>query len=143
MTDARILVIIPTYPDAETLPRTVPRVREPHDRHDRPAVDGASPDGTGPRAAATAAPAVGAGRGSGVDSGPAHARIGRGAESNRSPKFSEPRLPDRLYGAESWRAKPRPTQLSNPPARVSPAAGAGSITMLPIPFVANAMFPAA
>ena len=58
------------------------------------------------------------------------------------------RPPDQLCGGEFWRAKPRPTQLSNSPARISPAGCAtylcaGGITMLPIPFLANAMFPAA
>ena len=49
-------------------------------------------------------------------------------------------------GQRSFRAwlERRSTQLSNSPARVSAAGGAGGITIpVPIPFVANAMFPAA
>lgn len=47
MTDARILVIIPTYDEAENLPRIVPRVLEQDARIDVLVVDDASPDGTG------------------------------------------------------------------------------------------------
>lgn len=55
MTDARILVIIPTYDEAENLPRIVPRVLEQDDRIDVLVVDDASPDGTGAIADALAA----------------------------------------------------------------------------------------
>jgi len=47
MTDPRILVIIPTYNEAENLPRIVPRVLEQSDTIDVLVVDDASPDGTG------------------------------------------------------------------------------------------------
>ena len=47
MTDSRILVIIPTYDEAENLPRIVPRVLEQDERIDVLVVDDASPDGTG------------------------------------------------------------------------------------------------
>lgn len=47
MTDPRILVIIPTYDEAENLPRIVPRVLEQGDSIDVLVVDDASPDGTG------------------------------------------------------------------------------------------------
>ncbi len=43
----RVLVIIPTYDEAENLPRIVPRVLEQDDRIDVLVVDDASPDGTG------------------------------------------------------------------------------------------------
>jgi dolichol-phosphate mannosyltransferase len=43
----RILVIIPTYDEAENLPRIVPRVLEQDERIDVLVVDDASPDGTG------------------------------------------------------------------------------------------------
>lgn len=43
----RILVIIPTYDEAENLPRIVPRVLEQDPRIDVLVVDDASPDGTG------------------------------------------------------------------------------------------------
>ena len=55
MTDVRILVIIPTYDEAENLPRIVPRVLEQDDRIDVLVVDDASPDGTGAIADALAA----------------------------------------------------------------------------------------
>jgi len=45
--DARILVIIPTYDEAENLPRIVPRVLEQDPRIELLVVDDASPDGTG------------------------------------------------------------------------------------------------
>jgi dolichol-phosphate mannosyltransferase len=45
--DLRILVIIPTYDEAENLPRIVPRVLEQDARIDVLVVDDASPDGTG------------------------------------------------------------------------------------------------
>lgn len=47
MTDARILVIIPTYDEAENLPRIVPRVLAQCETIDVLVVDDASPDGTG------------------------------------------------------------------------------------------------
>lgn len=47
MNDARILVIIPTYDEAENLPRIVPRVLEQDPRIEVLVVDDASPDGTG------------------------------------------------------------------------------------------------
>ncbi len=47
MSDVRILVIIPTYDEAENLPRIVPRVLEQDPRIDILVVDDASPDGTG------------------------------------------------------------------------------------------------
>lgn len=47
MTDPRVLVIIPTYDEAENLPRIVPRVLEQGDCIDVLVVDDASPDGTG------------------------------------------------------------------------------------------------
>lgn len=47
MSDRRILVIIPTYDEAQNLPRIVPRVLEQDDRIDVLVVDDASPDGTG------------------------------------------------------------------------------------------------
>ena len=47
MNDARILVIIPTYDEAENLPRIVPRVLEQDPRIELLVVDDASPDGTG------------------------------------------------------------------------------------------------
>lgn len=47
MDDARILVIIPTYDEAENLPRIVPRILEQDERIDVLVVDDASPDGTG------------------------------------------------------------------------------------------------
>ncbi len=47
MTELRILVIIPTYDEAENLPRIVPRVLEQDERIDVLVVDDASPDGTG------------------------------------------------------------------------------------------------
>lgn len=47
MNDERILVIIPTYDEAENLPRIVPRVLEQDARVDVLVVDDASPDGTG------------------------------------------------------------------------------------------------
>lgn len=47
MTDSRILVIIPTYDEADNLPRIVPRVLEQDERIDVLVVDDASPDGTG------------------------------------------------------------------------------------------------
>jgi dolichol-phosphate mannosyltransferase len=47
VTDPRILVIIPTYDEAENLPRIVPRVLEQDERIDVLIVDDASPDGTG------------------------------------------------------------------------------------------------
>lgn len=47
MADLRILVIIPTYDEAENLPRIVPRVLEQDPRIDVLVVDDASPDGTG------------------------------------------------------------------------------------------------
>ena len=50
-----------------------------------------------------------AGMGFRFDSRPAHHAIDLGTESNRSTRLSEPRPPDRLCGAEFWRAKPRPT----------------------------------
>lgn len=43
----RVLVIIPTYNEAENLPRIVPRVLEQGDNVDVLVVDDASPDGTG------------------------------------------------------------------------------------------------
>ena len=43
----RVLVIIPTYDEAENLPRIVPRVLEQDSRIDVLVVDDASPDGTG------------------------------------------------------------------------------------------------
>lgn len=43
----RVLVIIPTYDEAENLPRIVPRVLEQDPRIDVLVVDDASPDGTG------------------------------------------------------------------------------------------------
>jgi dolichol-phosphate mannosyltransferase len=55
VTDARILVIIPTYDEAENLPRIVPRVLQQDDRIDVLVVDDASPDGTGAIADALAA----------------------------------------------------------------------------------------
>jgi dolichol-phosphate mannosyltransferase len=45
--DARILVIIPTYDEAENLPRIVPDVLSQDGRIDVLVVDDASPDGTG------------------------------------------------------------------------------------------------
>jgi len=45
--DARILVIIPTYDEAENLPRIVPRVLAQDERIDVLVVDDGSPDGTG------------------------------------------------------------------------------------------------
>jgi len=53
--DARVLVIIPTYDEAENLPRIVPRVLEQDERIDVLVVDDASPDGTGAIADALAA----------------------------------------------------------------------------------------
>ena len=47
MNDVRILVIIPTYDEAENLPRIVPRVLEQDPRIEVLVVDDASPDGTG------------------------------------------------------------------------------------------------
>ena len=47
MPDPKILVIIPTYDEAENLPRIVPRVLEQDARIDILVVDDASPDGTG------------------------------------------------------------------------------------------------
>lgn len=47
MAEGRILVIIPTYDEAENLPRIVPRVLEQDPRLDVLVVDDASPDGTG------------------------------------------------------------------------------------------------
>ena len=47
MNDARILVIIPTYDEAENLPRIVPRVLEQDPRIEVLIVDDASPDGSG------------------------------------------------------------------------------------------------
>lgn len=47
MTERRILVIIPTYDEAENLPRIVPRVLAQDDRIHVLVVDDASPDGTG------------------------------------------------------------------------------------------------
>ena len=47
MSDARILVIIPTYDEAENLPRIVPRVLEQDPRIEVLVVDDGSPDGTG------------------------------------------------------------------------------------------------
>lgn len=47
VTDPRVLVIIPTYDEAENLPRIVPRVLEQCDSIDVLVVDDASPDGTG------------------------------------------------------------------------------------------------
>jgi dolichol-phosphate mannosyltransferase len=47
VSSARILVIIPTYDEAENLPRIVPRVLEQDPRIDVLVVDDASPDGTG------------------------------------------------------------------------------------------------
>lgn len=47
MSSTRILVIIPTYDEAENLPRIVPRVLEQDERIDVLVVDDASPDGTG------------------------------------------------------------------------------------------------
>lgn len=47
MADLRILVIIPTYDEAENLPRIVPRVLRQDPRIDVLVVDDASPDGTG------------------------------------------------------------------------------------------------
>jgi len=47
VSDVRILVIIPTYDEAENLPRIVPRVLEQDPRIDILVVDDASPDGTG------------------------------------------------------------------------------------------------
>ncbi|MDH3270885.1 MAG: polyprenol monophosphomannose synthase [Gemmatimonadota bacterium] len=55
MSDGRILVIIPTYDEAENLPRVVPRVLEQSDAIDVLIVDDASPDGTGKLADAMAA----------------------------------------------------------------------------------------
>jgi dolichol-phosphate mannosyltransferase len=47
VSDVRILVIIPTYDEAENLPRIVTRVLEQDPRIDILVVDDASPDGTG------------------------------------------------------------------------------------------------
>jgi len=47
VSDARILVIIPTYDEAENLPRIVPRVLEQDARIEVLVVDDGSPDGTG------------------------------------------------------------------------------------------------
>lgn len=47
MPDPKILVIIPTYDEAENLPRIVPRVLEQDERIEVLVVDDASPDGTG------------------------------------------------------------------------------------------------
>ncbi|MDX1494548.1 MAG: polyprenol monophosphomannose synthase [Longimicrobiales bacterium] len=47
MSERRVLVIIPTYNEAENLPRIVPRVLEQGDDIDVLVVDDASPDGTG------------------------------------------------------------------------------------------------
>lgn len=47
MSEPRVLVIIPTYDEAENLPRIVPRVLEQDERLDILVVDDASPDGTG------------------------------------------------------------------------------------------------
>lgn len=47
MNDPRVLVIIPTYNEAENLPRVVPRVLEQGEGIDVLVVDDASPDGTG------------------------------------------------------------------------------------------------
>ncbi len=47
MSDRRVLVIIPTYDEAENLPRIVPRVLEQGSGIDVLVVDDASPDGTG------------------------------------------------------------------------------------------------
>lgn len=55
MPDLRILVIIPTYDEAENLPRIVPRVLEQDPRIHVLVVDDASPDGTGELADALSA----------------------------------------------------------------------------------------
>ncbi len=55
MTEGRVLVIIPTYNEAENLPRIVPRVLEQSDCVDVLVVDDGSPDGTGEIAARLAA----------------------------------------------------------------------------------------
>lgn len=47
MSEPRVLVIIPTYNEAENLPRIVPRVLEQGEVIDVLVVDDASPDGTG------------------------------------------------------------------------------------------------
>lgn len=47
MSEPRVLVIIPTYDEAENLPRIVPRVLEQEGCIDVLVVDDASPDGTG------------------------------------------------------------------------------------------------
>lgn len=47
MTERRVLVIIPTYDEADNLPRIVPRVLEQCGSIDVLVVDDASPDGTG------------------------------------------------------------------------------------------------
>ena len=47
MSDRRVLVIIPTYNEAENLPRIVPRVLEQGEEIDVLVVDDSSPDGTG------------------------------------------------------------------------------------------------
>jgi dolichol-phosphate mannosyltransferase len=54
VSSARILVIIPTYDEAENLPRILPRVLEQDERIDILVVDDASPDGTGELADAMA-----------------------------------------------------------------------------------------
>lgn len=60
MSERRVLVIIPTYNEAENLPRLVPRVLEQSDCIDVLVVDDGSPDGTGEIAArlATESPRV-------------------------------------------------------------------------------------
>ena len=79
----------------------------------------------------TGRPSRRAGIGSRFDSRPALHAIDLAPQSNRSPKFNEPRPPDRLCGREFWRAKPCPTQLSISAARVSPA---GTSSTRPLPF---------